>query len=97
MRTMITVSFPVESANRGIKDGSLPRIIGAAMERLRPEAAYFFAAEGKRTALFVADMKESSQIPSIAEPFFMGLDATLDFRPVMNADELKSGLEAAFR
>ena len=97
MRTMLKVSMPVAAANRAIKDGTLPKIMVATMESLRPEASYFFADGGMRTAMFVFDMKESSQIPSIVEPFFMNMDAAVQFTPVMNAEELKTGLEKAFR
>ncbi len=40
----------------------------------------------------VFDLKDSSDLPRIAEPFFMGLNATVEFTPVMNADDLKAGL-----
>ena len=70
-------------------------LMNAAMERLHPEAAYFYPEGGKRTALMVFDMKDPSQIPSIAEPFFMGLDADISMTPVMNAADLKAGLEIA--
>ncbi len=97
MRTMLKVTIAAEAGNRAIKDGSLPKVMEATFARLKPEAAYFFADGGKRTALFVFDMKEPSQIPAIVEPFFMGLDADINLIPVMNADELKAGLAAAFR
>jgi hypothetical protein len=41
-----------------------------------------------RTALIFFDMTDSCDIPSAAEPFFMGLDAQISFEPVMNADEM---------
>ena len=44
------------------------------MERLKPEAAYFLAEDGKRTGLFFFNMQDVSQIPVIAEPLFMGMD-----------------------
>ena len=95
MRTMVKVSFPVETSNRAIKDGGLPKVIMSAMDTLKPEAAYFFTENGKRTALMVFDMKDPSDIPSVAEPFFMNLDAEVSFTPVMNANDLKVGLEKA--
>ena len=97
MRTMLKASFPVEAANKAIKDGSLPKIIGSTMDELRPESAYFYAENGKRTCVMVFDMKDVSQIPVIAEPFFMGLNADVQFTPVMNADDLKAGLERAVK
>ena len=97
MRTMLKVSLPVEAANRAIKDGSLPRIMGSTMDELRPEAAYFYTERGKRTVVMVFDLKEPSQIPVVAEPFFMGLNADVQFTPVMNAEELKAGIERAMK
>jgi hypothetical protein len=92
MRTMIRVKMPVEAGNKAIQDGSLPKIVGAAMDRLKPEAAYFYSENGVRTCLMVVDFKDVTDIPSIAEPFFMGLNAAVEIIPVMNAEELQKGL-----
>jgi hypothetical protein len=48
-----------------------------------------------RTGLIFFDMTDSSDIPSAAEPFFMGLDAQISFEPVMNADEMAAGVGKA--
>jgi hypothetical protein len=40
-------------------------------------------------------MKESSEIPIIAEPLFIGVNAEIELVPAMNADDLKKGLSAA--
>lgn len=73
----------------------MPKAIADTMERLKPEAAYFFSDRGMRTAMMVVDFKDVSDIPSIAEPLFMGFNAAVEFIPVMNADELKRGLMKA--
>lgn len=93
MRTLIKVTVPVEAGNRAIRDGSLPKVIADALERLRPEAAYFLPDRGIRTMMLVIDVKDPSDIPVIAEPFFTQLDAAVEFTPVMNADDVKKGLE----
>lgn len=95
MRTMLKIAIPVESGNAAIRDGRLPKLMAEQLERLRPEAAYFFADRGVRTALFVIDLKDPSDIPVIAEPFFMELNATVEAAPVMNAEDLKKGLAKA--
>ncbi|HEV2283188.1 MAG TPA: hypothetical protein VGX75_12450, partial [bacterium] len=64
------------------------------VEQLRPEAAYFTTDRGMRTAYFFVDMKESSQMPAVAEPFFQELNATVEMIPCMNADDLRKGLGA---
>ncbi|MCZ7584132.1 MAG: hypothetical protein M5R36_12770 [Deltaproteobacteria bacterium] len=92
MRTMLRVRVPVEAGNKAIQDGSLPKIIQATVEKLKPEAAYFFPENGVRTAMFVFDMKDTSEIPQLAESFFMGLNASVEFFPVMNGDDLQKGL-----
>lgn len=93
MRTMLTVSFGAEAGNKAIKDGSLPKIMEGFMQRFKPESAYFRAGGGKRTAQFVFDLSDPSDRPSVAEPFFMGLNAEISATPVMNADDLRKGLE----
>ena len=95
MRMMLKVAIPVEVGNKASKDGSLPRTIQSTLDRLKPEAAYFLAEDGKRTALFFFNMQDASQIPAIAEPLFMGMNASLTMLPVMNAEDLQKGLAEA--
>jgi hypothetical protein len=94
---MLKAQFPVEKANQAIRDGSLPRIMQAMMDELRPEAAYFYAEDGLRTAVMVFDLKDPSRIPVVAEPLFMGLNASVEFRPVMNREELQTGIADAMK
>jgi hypothetical protein len=63
------------------------------MEEFKPEAAYFFPENGVRTALFVFDLKKESDIPYVVERFFSGLGANVTVTPVMNANDLKAGLQ----
>ena len=93
MRTMLKATMEVGASNKAIMDGSLPKLMQAMMEKLKPEAAYFTAVEGCRTCFMVFDLKDPSDIPSIAEPLFMSMNAKVEFSPVMNADDLKKGLE----
>ncbi len=95
MRMMMKVQLPTESGNDAIKDGSLPQIMGSSIEALKAEAAYFTAEDGMRTALIFFEMKDSSDIPPAAEPFFMGLGAKITLSPVMNAQEMQSGVAKA--
>lgn len=92
MRTFIKIQVPVQRGSKAIQDGTLPKIIGDFMERAKPEAAYFGVDGGQRTGFFVVDVKDSSELPPLFEPFFMSLDAAIEFTPVMNGEELKQGL-----
>jgi hypothetical protein len=95
MRMLMKVQMPTESGNDAIRDGSLPQIMASALEALHVEAAYFTAEGGKRTALIFFEMNDSSEIPPAAEPFFLGLGADITFSPVMNAEEMQSGIAKA--
>ena len=95
MRMMLKATIPVEAVNKAIKDGTLPKVIQAMMQSLKPEAAYFFAENGTRTALYFFDLQDVSQIPVIAEPLFMGMNAALTLIPVMSAEDLRKGLTEA--
>ena len=65
------------------------------MPMLQPEAAYFTAQDGKRTGMIFFDLKDPTQIPAIAEPFFMAVNASVDLTPVMTPDEVRAGIAEA--
>lgn len=94
MRTLMMVQCPVESGNAAAKDGTLGKVIQQSLETIKAEAAYFTTIDGKRTMIAVFDLKASSDMPRIAEPLFMALNASIHFSPCMNAEDLKVGLAA---
>ncbi|MGC2170666.1 MAG: hypothetical protein WA555_16885 [Candidatus Sulfotelmatobacter sp.] len=100
MRCLLKVSIPVETGNAAISDGSLPKTIDSILADLKPEAAYFADDNGKRTGFIFFDLKDSSQIPAVAEPWFLAFDAHIEFHPAMNLDDLKKatpGIEKAVK
>jgi hypothetical protein len=50
----------------------LSKIFEATMSKLKPEAAYFAAEHGHRSAMMFFDMKDASDILGIVEPLFAG-------------------------
>ena len=89
MRTLLRVSIPVEAGNAAVKAGTLGSSIEKFLADLKPEAAYFFADDnGNRSGSIVFDLKDSSDIPGIAEPWFLAFNAKVSFRPVMNVQDL---------
>jgi hypothetical protein len=93
MRMMLRWTAPVERGNEAVEDGTMGRTIEWLLENLEPEAAYFYAENGERAGTLFFEMTDSSRLPQIAERLFMNLDAAVEFIPVMNADELREGLE----
>jgi hypothetical protein len=89
MRMLLRVSIPVEAGNAAAKAGTLGSTVQQILADLKPEAAYFFADDsGNRSGSIVFDMKDTSQIPAIAEPWFLAFNAKVSFRPVMNPEDL---------
>ncbi len=92
MRVMARISIPVESGNQAIVKGSLPAVMRRAAERWNPEAMYFTAFDGRRTAFIVFNLPDASDIPPFAEPFFTELNASVEIAPVMDGADLAKGL-----
>ncbi len=88
MRMMLKVSIPVETGNAAARVGELGSTIQKLVAAMNPEAAYFLEEDGQRTGMIFFNMNDSSEIPGIAEPWFLAFNATLTFRPVMNPEDL---------
>src|ERR1035438_256556 len=89
MRMLLRVSIPVEAGNAAAKAGTLGSTIERILADLKPEAVYFFSDdEGQRTGSIVFDLKDVSQIPAVAEPWFLAFNAQVTFRPVMTPQDL---------
>ena len=95
------MSIPVEAGNEAARTGAFGRPFQEMLERLHPEAAYFTGtANGERGGFVVFDMKDTSEIPGIAEPFFLAFHARINFFPVMNVQDLANaapGIEKAVK
>ena len=91
MRTLLRITIDTVTGNKTISDGSLGKLIQSTAEKLKPEATYFHTVDGLRSCFMVFDMKDPSEIPAIAEPLFMGLNAKITFTPVMKMDDLQKG------
>jgi hypothetical protein len=97
MRTLLRFTVDTSAGNEGIKSGTLPSVIKETMDRINPEAAYFFAENGNRTGYMIFDLKDVSDIPVIAEPLFNTFKARVEFIPVMNAEDMQKGVKQAMK
>lgn len=92
MRFLMKVNIPVEAGNAAAKAGKLGATIQSILADLKPEAAYFTDNNGQRTGFIFFEMQDASQIPAIAEPWFLAFNAAIELHPVMvPADLAKAG------
>ncbi|MQM28044.1 hypothetical protein [Glycomyces albidus] len=93
MRVCMKIQIPVEAGNDAIINGKIQPALKGMLDRLQPEAVYFFPMDGMRGMMMFFDMKETSQMPTISEPLFEQLNAKIDLTPAMNLDDLMAGLK----
>src|SRR5712691_10668469 len=94
MRMIVYVSFPVERFNTAVKDGSAGVKMKRILDQVKPEAAYFTDRHGKRRAVLIVDLEDTSEIPAIAEQWFLLFDEAVEIHPVMGPQDLAyAGLE----
>jgi hypothetical protein len=91
MRFLLKVSIPTEAGNQRVLDGSLGKTIESILDDLKPEAAYFAEEQGARTGFIFCNIKDESQIPAIAEPWFLAFGARVELHPAMTLADLKKG------
>jgi hypothetical protein len=95
MRMLIQVKIPPEEFNAAVKDGSVGQKINRILEETKPEAVYFTEYEGQRGAVMIVDLKDSSQVPGYAEPWFLLFNADVEFHVAMTPEDLgRAGLDA---
>ena len=88
MRFLLKVNIPVESGNAAAKAGKLGATIQSILAELKPEAVYFTDDNGQRAGFLFLDLQDASQIPAIAEPWFLAFNASIEIHPVMVPDDL---------
>lgn len=89
MRFLLKVTPNVEVFSTYVKDGSAMQKMQSALAEVKPEAAYFLEMNGYRTALLIVNMDDVSQIPALAEPWFLQFDAEVEIHPVMLGEDLQ--------
>ena len=97
MRMLLKVSIPVDAGNAAARTGTLGTTIQKIVADLDPEAVYFAEDNGERTGYIFFDVKKPSDLPAIAEPWFLAFNAKITVRPAMTVQDLASAGQAIER
>ncbi len=89
MRMLLSVTLPHEPFNTAVRKGTAGETIDKILKAIKPEAVYFTEQDGHRGAILVVNLDNPSQIPALAEPWFLHFHADCKFRVVMSPEELQ--------
>ncbi len=93
MRMILNITMPHEPFNTLVREGKAGEILGRILDEITPEAIYFTERGGKRGAIAIVDVSEPSEVPGLAEPWFLAFNADCRLRIAMSAEDLqKAGL-----
>lgn len=94
MRMLLRVQLPPQPFNAAVKNGSIGAKMQAILDDAKPEVVYFTEINGHRGAIMIVDVEKPSSVPKLAEPWFLGFDAEVEFHVVMRPEDLaEAGLE----
>ena len=88
MRFILKLMIPTVAGDRALSDHHFGEKMQDVLKEIKAEAAYFTSVDGHRGGYIIVNMDEASQIPSIAEPFFLWFNATVEFLPCMLPEDL---------
>lgn len=92
MRTMLVVELDTETSNSLITEGTIGKTMEEVLGTLKPEAAYFYAHDGRRAMTLVVDTPDEASLVTMCEPFWLQTNAKVDAYPCMSVDDLRTGL-----
>jgi len=88
MRMMMKVEFPLEPFNTLVRNGTAGPTMKRILDDAKPEVAYFGEQDGKRGGFLIVDLAKPSDVPRLAEPWFLNFNAEVKFRVVMSPEDL---------
>jgi len=95
MRMMMQVEMPLEPFNTAVRNGTAGPTMKKILDEIKPEAAYFGERDGRRGCILIVNLDSPSDVPRLAEPWFLSFNAEVKFRVVMSPEDLaKSDLNA---
>jgi hypothetical protein len=94
MRLLMHVHLPLEPFNAAVSDASAGQKIKRILDADKPGAIYFCQHHRQRGGTLVVNINDASDMPVLAEPWFLTFKLNAEFRVAMTPDDLvRSNLE----
>ena len=94
MRCLLEVKLDTQTSNQLIRSGRIGELVEQLLGEIKPEAAYFLPAGGRRSMLLVVDLADPSELVTKCDPFWLALGAEVDVTPVATRDDFGRGFQA---
>src|SRR3972149_9581253 len=88
MRMLMPLQLPPDPFNPAVREGTAGKKIQRILEAIKPEAVYFSEQNGRRGGTLVVNVKDPSDVPMLAAPWFLTFNAEVEFRIAMTPEDL---------
>jgi hypothetical protein len=86
----MNVKFPNAEFNAAMRDGNAGQKITRILDEIKPESVYFTEQEGQRSVILIVNLNDPSNVPTLAEPWFLAFNASVEYKIVMTPEDLKN-------
>lgn len=91
MLMLVQVKIPHEPFNTLVRNGTAGKTMHRILDEIKPESVYFTESDGKRGAVMTVELADPSNIPRLAEPWFLSFNADVEFHVCMSPEDLEKG------
>jgi len=88
MRMMMLVQLPIEPFNSAVRNGTIAATMKKILDAIKPEGVWFTERNGKRGGVMIVNVDSPSDVPRLAEPWFLAFNAEVEFRICMTPEDL---------
>lgn len=92
MRFKVEFTVPTEYGNEVVRSGKIGKVFKKLGEELKPEAMYFYPADGLRAGCIFVQSDNPAICAAVGERLWFGLRARITVTPVMTGEDLGNGL-----
>jgi hypothetical protein len=90
MRFLMRIEMPTEAENPEVAESGFNDKMRALLLKVNAKSASFGVVDGRRVDEIIVDVKDATELPGIAEPFFRWLKVKAEFLPELTKEEARA-------